>query len=180
MDTLKRIFQAVTWINEKGGRFISFLVLLMFGLLLLEVFLRYALNSPTVWANEMSQMVFGAYVVLSGGYILAKGGHMNVDILFSRLSRRTQAKLDIFTSVLFFMFCGMMVYFGGSLAWESLSTFEHSQSAWNPPIYPVKLMIPVGAILLLIQGFAKLLEDIRIAFQAEDSLGERPKEKETL
>ncbi len=152
----------------------------MFGLLILEVVRRYFLNSPTVWAGELTQMFFGAYVVLSGGYILASGGHVNVDILYSRLSRKTQAKLDIITSFLFFMFCVMMVYYGGSLAWESLSTFERSQSAWNPPIYPIKLMIPLGAGLLLLQGAAKLIRDILIVVKGEDYGDVVVHEKETL
>jgi TRAP-type mannitol/chloroaromatic compound transport system permease small subunit len=88
--------------------------------------------------------------------------------------------LDIITSFLFFMFCVMMVVYGGSLAWESLSTFEHSQSAWNPPIYPVKLMIPLGGGLLLIQGIAKLMRDILIVVTGEDYSTVEVQEKETL
>jgi len=78
------------------------------------------------------------------------------------------------------MFCVMMVYYGGSLAWESLSTFERSQSAWNPPIYPVKLTIPLGAGLLLLQGIAKLMRDILIVVKGEDYSAVAPQEKETL
>ena len=167
-------------INDKAGRILSLFILLMFALLITEVIRRYFLNSPTVWANELSQMLFGAYVVISGGHILASGGHVNVDILYSRLSRKTQAKLDIITSFLFFMFCVMMVYYGGSLAWESLSTFERSQSAWNPPIYPAKLTIPLGAGLLLLQGIAKLIRDILIVIKGEDYSAAAPQEKETL
>ena len=126
----------------------------------MEVVRRYLLNSPTVWANELTQMLFGAYVILSGGYILFTGGHVNVDILTCRLSPKTQAILDIITSFLFFVFCGMLIYYGGSLAWESLSTFETSESAWDVPIYPIKLMIPTGAVLLMLQGLAKLIRDI--------------------
>jgi TRAP-type mannitol/chloroaromatic compound transport system permease small subunit len=170
----------IDWINDRAGNYLSLFVLFFFVLLLLEVIRRYLLNSPTVWANELSQMLFGTYVVLSGGYILREGGHVNVDILYSRFSRRTQAKLDIVTSFLFFMFSGMMVFYGGSLAWESLSMFERSQSAWNPPIYPVKLMIPLGASLLLLQGIAKLIRDILIVVKGEDYSAEETREKETL
>ncbi|RJR50178.1 MAG: TRAP transporter small permease subunit [Desulfobacteraceae bacterium] len=134
----------------------------MFLILLLEIFARYLFNSPSVWANELTQMLFGAYVVLSGGHLLWRGGHVGVDILYSRLAPRVKALLDVITSILFFAFCVMMVYFGGSLAWESLARLEHSQSAWNPPVYPVKLTIPIGAILLLLQGVAKLIRDILI------------------
>ena len=56
----------------------------------------------------------------------------------------------------------------GSLAWESLAGLEHSHSAWDPPIYPVKLMIPLGAMLLLIQGMAKLIRDITAAVTGKE------------
>jgi TRAP-type mannitol/chloroaromatic compound transport system permease small subunit len=177
---LNKTLRLIDWINDRAGRILSLFILLMFGLLIIEVIRRYLLNSPTVWANELSQMLFGAYVVISGGHILASGGHVNVDILYSRLSRKTQAKLDIITSFLFFMFCVMMVVYGGSLAWESLSTFERSQSAWNPPIYPVKLTIPLGAGLLLLQGIAKLMRDILIVVKGEDSSTVQVQDKETL
>ena len=159
---LKRTIKMIDAINDGVGRFLSYFLFLFFGLLLMEVFLRYFFNSPTVWANELSQMLFGAYAVLGGGYILLTGGHVNVDIIYSRLGKKKRALLDIISSVLFFLFCGMLLVYGGSLAWDSLSRFEHSQSAWNPPLYPIKLAIPLSAVLLILQGIAKLIRDILI------------------
>jgi TRAP-type mannitol/chloroaromatic compound transport system permease small subunit len=149
--------------NAWVGKIMAYSVFLIFVLLIVEVIRRYFLNSPTVWANELTQMIFGAYAVLGGGYILYTGGHANVDIVFSRLTRRTQAKIDILTFALFALFCIMMLYYGGSLAWESLIMLESSASAWDPPIWPIKLMIPLGALLLFLQGIAKFIRDIMIA-----------------
>ena len=84
------------------------------------------------------------------------------------------------TSSLFFLFCGMLLIYGGSLAWDSLSRFEHSQSAWNPPIYPIKLAIPLGALLLTIQGISKLIKDIVILAGRGDQLAEVATERETV
>jgi TRAP-type mannitol/chloroaromatic compound transport system permease small subunit len=156
------LLTSIDAVNDRVGRIMSLFILLIFVLLIFEIFARYLFNAPTVWANELTQMLFGAYVVLSGGHILWRGGHVGVDLLYARLSPRTKALLDVITSVLFFAFCAMMVYFGGSLAWESMSRWEHSQSAWNPPLYPVKLTIPIGAVLLLLQGMVKLIRDILI------------------
>jgi TRAP-type mannitol/chloroaromatic compound transport system permease small subunit len=180
MDGLKAVLDAIDRFNQWIGKCLSLLILAIFVLIMVEVVRRYLLNSPTVWANELTQYLFGAYIVLSGGHILASGGHVNVDLLFARLSRKTQARLDIFTSFLFFIFCSMLIYYGGALAWESLAIFETSQSAWDAPIYPVKLMIPVGAGLLLIQGLAKLIRDILVVTGRETSAGKAPQDKETL
>jgi len=149
-------------INEEVGKIISFIVLVIFLVILTEVMLRYVFNAPTVWGNELSQMLFGAYIVLSGGYVLLYRQHVNVDLLYSRFSVKGKAIVDIFTFILFIIFAGMLLYYSSSMAWESLTTLEHSQSAWNPPVYPVKLMIPLGSLLLLLQGIAKLIHDIAV------------------
>ena len=180
MTTLNAILGLVDKINDWTGRVLSFGVLGIFVLVLTEVIRRYFFNSPTVWGNELTQMLFGLYVILSGGHILRWGGHVNVDILYSRFSTRGKAAVDIITFALFFMFCGMLLWYGGSLAWESLTTLEHSQSAWNPPTYPIKLMIPLGALLLLLQGFAKLIRDILTLFQGEAVSTVGMGERETL
>jgi TRAP-type mannitol/chloroaromatic compound transport system permease small subunit len=174
------ILNAIDTINDWVGKVLSFGVLFMFALVLIEVIRRYCFNSPTVWGNELTQLTFGVYVVLSGGYILRWGGHVNVDIFYGRLSAKGRAIADIITFALFFMFCGMMLAYGGSLAWESLSRLEHSQSAWNPPLYPVKLMIPTGAFLLLLQGIAKLVRDIVTVVTGERTTISETRERETL
>jgi len=162
MTSLKTLMSIIDKVNDRVAILLSYFLFFFFVLLLVEVVLRYFFNSPTVWANELAQMLFGAYAILAGGYILRIGGHVNVDILYSRLSRKSRAALDIVTSLLFFLFCGMLLIYGGSLAWDSLSRFEHSQSAWNPPLYPAKLMIPLASFLLMLQGLAKLIRDILI------------------
>lgn len=160
MRTLNLILSFIDNLNDWIGRILSYASFLMFILVLSEVVRRYFFNAPSVWANELTQLIFGAYVILSGGYILRWGGHVNVDIFYSTLSDRWKALLDILTAIVFFLFCGMLFVYGGQLAWESLSTFEHSQSAWNPPLYPFKLCIPIAAVLLMLQGLAKLIRDI--------------------
>jgi TRAP-type mannitol/chloroaromatic compound transport system permease small subunit len=83
----------------------------------------------------------------------------------------TRAAVDVLTSVLFFLFAGALLYFGVSLALESMETWERSQSAWNPYIWPFKLAIPVSAALLLLQGVVKLLADLLVLLGREPPPG---------
>ncbi|PHQ25972.1 ABC transporter substrate-binding protein [Marinobacter guineae] len=182
MSVLTTFMRGVTRLNDFIGRGIALLVFAMFGFLLLEVGFRYLLNSPTVWTNELSQMLFGVYAIMSGGYIMAHRGHVNVDLLHSHLAPRKRAVMDIITSVVFFIFTLALLWFGIDVASESIASWETSYSAWNPPVWPVKLAIPIGTGLLVLQGLVKLLEDIAIAFnldyyqpareEPEDSEGE--------
>ncbi|MGE6662436.1 TRAP transporter small permease subunit [Pseudomonas sp. NPDC077408] len=167
MRLIHAYINGITRLNEFIGRWVAYLIFLIFALLLLEVFMRYLFSSPTSWTNELGQMLFGAYVVLSGGYVMAHRDHVNVDLLYASLSPRTRAWVDIFTSSMFFLFMAALLYFGSSMAWESVQGMETSYSAWNPPIWPIKAMIPLGTLLLLLQGIAKLLQDILIALGHE-------------
>ena len=180
MPFLKRFIKTIDAINDRVGKFLSYFLFAFFVLLFIEVILRYFFNSPTVWANELAQMLFGTYAILGGGYILLTGGHVNVDIVYSRFSMQTRAAIDIVTSLLFFLFCGMLLIYGGSLAWDSLSRFEHSQSAWNPPLYPTKLMIPIAAALLILQGITKLIRDFLILLGKDESVGPDPEKGDSL
>lgn len=154
---------AITWLNEWVGRITAHLILIMFVLLFAEVLFRYFWRAPTNWTGELSQMLFGIYALLGGGYLLINNGHVNVDLIYSRWSRKRRAVTDILTSVLFFLFVIVLLWQGTSLAMDSVARWERSQSAWNPPIWPIKLVIPISAALLLLQGLVKLANDILIA-----------------
>lgn len=163
MNAVYSFMRGVTRLNEFLGRWVAHLIFFIFLLLIVEVFLRYSFRSPTVWTNELAQLLFGAYAVLSGGYILAHGGHVNVDIICGKFPPRMRAWIDVATSVLFFAFAIVLLWQGWLFAYESVEKFETSQSAWNPSIWMFKAMIPLGAALLLLQGIVKLIQDIVIA-----------------
>lgn len=167
MRLIHAYIRGVTRLNNFIGHWVAHLIFLIFLLLLLEVFMRYLFSAPTSWTNELGQMLFGLYVVLAGGYVMAHRNHVNVDLLYSTFPRRVQAWVDIFTSCMFFLFTLALLYYGSSMAYESVAGLETSYSAWNPPIWPIKLAIPLGALLLLLQGTAKLLEDILVALGLE-------------
>ena len=169
---IDKIAKFITLINTKLGTLISYLIVPIFIILMIEVILRYFFNSPTVWGNESTQLMFGSYTILSGGYILIYRGHVNVDLLYSVLSVKKKAFLDILTFPLFLLFVGMIFYFGSSFANESLSTLEHTGSAWNPPLYPFKIAVPLGALMLLLQSFVKLWEDIKILVGIDNEISQ--------
>ena len=163
MGAVYSFMRGVTRLNEMIGRWAAHLIFAIFLLLIAEVFLRYFFRSPTVWTNELGQLLFGAYAVLSGGSLLARNGHVNVDIVYSKFPPRTQAWTDVLTSILFFAFAAVLLWQGWLFAYESVAKLESSQSAWNPSIWLFKAMIPIGAALLLLQGIVKLVQDILIA-----------------
>jgi len=171
MVVLQKSLCLIDDVNDWIGRVVSYGMLFMFILVLSEVIRRYFFNSPTSWGTELTQLTFGVYIVLSGPYVLRWGGHVNVDLLYTRFSPRGKAIIDIITFPIFLLFVGMLLVYGGSFAWESMMRLEHTESAWNPSVWPFKLAIPIAAFLLLLQAVAKLIRDIITV-----ASGENPKE----
>lgn len=165
MRYLSFFIRAVSRLNDCLGKwFVGYLAFAMFLILIFEIVARYVFASPTIWATELTQMLFGAYVMLSGGYLLVHRGHINVDIFHARFGPRRKAAVDIATSVLFFSFMLVLLMEGWAMAEDALARMETSHSAWNPPVWPLKLTVPLGALLLFLQGLAKLVEDVATLF----------------
>ena len=161
---MNRFIKTVEQISEWSGKGISFLVIPLTGVILYEISARYLFKSPTIWAHEVAQMVYGAYVILLGAYAFKKGVHVNVDILYKKFNPRTRAIMDLFTWLLFFFFCGLILVKGWEMAWESFQLGETEPTSFAPIVWPIKMTIPLGALLILLQGLAKFIQDLQVAF----------------
>ena len=160
MRLQKSVLRFIDSMSIWSGKAVSMLVLVMVASLTYEVIMRYAFTAPTIWAHELSTMIFGGYYVMGGAFALYYGTHVNMDLLHRRLSVRKRAIVDVFTSMLFFVFIGVLLWKSAALAVESVQFMEYSSSMWRPPIYPVKVSVPVAAALILLQGLAKFIRDL--------------------
>lgn len=156
-----KLARAVTRLNLWIGKVAAWLIVPIFLLLMADVIMRYLVGSAAIWTAEFAQLIFGGYAVIAGGYLLVERAHVNVDIIYGKFSRANKALVDLATSFLFFLFLAVLIWQGVDMAWDSAEKFERSSSLWNPHIWPVKIMIPVAAVLLLLQGFVRLVSDIR-------------------
>ena len=169
MALLWRWIAFVDVINDRIGRAVSFLVYPMIGVLVWEVFMRYVFNRPTIWAHEMSALLYAVFFLLGGAYTLRWRAHINVDVLYVRLSPRSRAVLDLITWLLFYFFCGVMLWQGSQAAWKSFLRLERASTVWEPYVWPVKFCIPLAALLMLLQGFSKTVGDLYLIFTGRPS-----------
>jgi TRAP-type mannitol/chloroaromatic compound transport system permease small subunit len=132
----------------------------LMAIIVWEVLIRNFLNRPTIWAHELSVMLFGALTILSGGYTLKEKGHVNMDLLYSSLSGRWKTIMDIIAFPFLLIFAVVLMWLGWGFAMDSFNTNEVSITPWAPLIWPVKFLVPLGALLLLLQGTAKLVADV--------------------
>lgn len=124
-----------------------------------EVFVRYVLNSPTVWSFDMMLQMYGALLLMAGPYALAQDAHVRGDVLYRLFSVKWQARLDFLLYLLFF-FPGMIAlfWFGWEIAqdsWRYKETSIHSPAGIQ--VYFFKTLIPVAGFLMMIQGVAELM-----------------------
>jgi TRAP-type mannitol/chloroaromatic compound transport system permease small subunit len=127
-----------------------------------EVLARYIFNSPTNWAHEGMFLMFGMQYLLSGAYAYLTDSHVRVDVFYTRLSPRGKALADLLTSVFFFIFAVTLLGTGWIFMMDSIDVGEVSFTEWAIQYWPVKITIALGAVLIILQGVAKLVDDIAI------------------
>jgi TRAP-type mannitol/chloroaromatic compound transport system permease small subunit len=154
--------RAIDSVNDWVGKLVSYLGLFMMVIVVIEVVSRYFLNSPTIWATEMNEMLLCGYAALAGGYALLHKSHVSVEIIQERLSRKTQAVLNLFTYMIGFVFLGILIWTSWGNAMEAWEYSERSESLFAPPLFPVKVTIPIGGVLFFLQLIAWYIREIRV------------------
>jgi TRAP-type mannitol/chloroaromatic compound transport system permease small subunit len=155
-----RVTDWIEGINVKAGEYVAWWSLIAVFVYYYEVVARYVFNSPTNWVHESMFLMFGMQYMLSGAYAYREDQHVRVDVIYAKFSPRGKAIADIVTSVFFFIFIGTMFVTGIRFAADAVNAREVSFTEWGIQYWPVKLAIPIGAALLLLQGVAKLLKDV--------------------
>jgi TRAP-type mannitol/chloroaromatic compound transport system permease small subunit len=159
------VLRAVDQFNIAVGKAVSFLIWAGIVVLCTEVVARYVFGQPTLWAHGYTQRIFGSYFVLVGAYTLIRNDHVRVDLLLNAASPRWRAFLDLIN----FAF---LILWGVILSYEAFWFFEDSwrfnevdDSALRHPMWPVKLALFLGVVLITVQG---LVEAIRAVIRIID------------
>jgi TRAP-type mannitol/chloroaromatic compound transport system permease small subunit len=153
---------AIEAVSNLTGIVTAWLIIPMTVAVTWEVVARHFFRAPTVWAFDVTYMLYGTHFMLGTAYTLMRIGHVRTDMLYQGWSVRRQNLIDAI-GYLFFFFPAMMLlfYFGWQEASHSWSIGETSDaSPWRPIVYPFKTVIPATALLLLVQGVAELLKSI--------------------
>ena len=152
------------WIDRLSfysGEFVAYWAVIAVFVYYYEVVARYVFNSPTNWAHEGMYLMFGMQYLISGAYAMLCESHVRVDVFYAPLSPRRKALADILTTVFFFIFAGVLLVTGWIFAVDATRVNEVSFTEWQLAYWPFKWAIVVGALLLLLQGVARLAQDFR-------------------
>ena len=168
--SFKAVISLIDKFTDITGRTIAPLLGLMLVATFAVVVLRYGFSAGTQAIQEFVVYLHATVFMLGFAYTLKAGGHVRVDILYQKLSTNRQAAVNVFgTAFLLLPMCGFILY----------SSFDYVSFSWRlqegspepgglPYVYLLKTLIPVSAVLLLLQGLAELLRNILILVGRED------------
>jgi TRAP-type mannitol/chloroaromatic compound transport system permease small subunit len=177
---IERAIRVIDAISDWSGRIVAWGIVPLIAIMTYEICVRYMAH-PTLWAYDLSYMIYGAMFMLGAAYTLHRGSHIRTDFLYQNWPVRVQALVDAACYVLFF-FPGIAIFLwiGTEFAWQSYLRDERSVgSSWMPVIYPLKIVLPIATAMLLLQGVAELLKCV-YAIRTGQWLAKRKSMEETI
>lgn len=164
MQPLLRVADAIDWLSEQVGQALKWLVLFSSLICAGNALVRYGLHqSSNAWL-EIQWYMFAAMFLLAAGYALKYEEHVRVDVLFSKMSPKTQAWVDVVGGVLFLMPTALLIaWLSYPMVRNSIQINEMSSDPGGLLRWPVKIMIPLGFALLALQGVAEIIKKTAVA-----------------
>jgi TRAP-type mannitol/chloroaromatic compound transport system permease small subunit len=157
---MDKILDGIDRFNTVLGRATGVLVFFVAAAIVYEIVVRHVFNRPTIWANESTVFACCIVYMLGGAWAMLEDRHVRIDVFYHKFSPRNRAIVDLCMYPVFCLYIIVMLWVSTNYAWESIKVRETTMSPWDPPIYPMKIVMTLGLILLLIQGTVKLLRDI--------------------
>ena len=161
MSFLLSLSKYIDALNERIGLSISWALLLAVLICSGNAIVRYAFNTSSNAWLEIQWYLFGAIFLLAASYTLRRNEHVRIDVIVGRFSKRTQVWIDVFGFIFFLLPATLLIlYFAVPFAWESVRNQEVSSNAGGLIVWPAKILIPIGFLLLTLQGISELIKRV--------------------
>ena len=147
-------------VNKAVGKFAQYLVFAMMGVLLFESISRTLFDAPHIWVVEIAQFTMAAYYLLGGGYSMILKGHVRMDLLYGRWSKKRQALADVLTGPILIFYLVVLLIGAYSSIEYAVVYGQKNYTPWAPPLAPIKIIMAIGMVLMLLQAIATLLKDL--------------------
>ncbi|WP_019141470.1 TRAP transporter small permease subunit [Noviherbaspirillum massiliense] len=161
MSFLLSISKLIDTINEKIGSLVSWALLISVLICSGNAFVRYLFNTSSNAWLEVQWYLFSAIFLLASAYTLKRNEHVRIDVVAGRLSKRTQVWIDLLGFLFFLLPMSLIIlYYAIPYAWISIQSQEISSNAGGLIVWPAKILIPIGFLLLTLQGVSELIKRI--------------------
>jgi TRAP-type mannitol/chloroaromatic compound transport system permease small subunit len=159
---MRVVIRVVDGVSRFFGAIAAVLVIALVVLMLYDVVLRYMLNAPTIWGNDLNTWLMGASFVLSIAYAMSTDSHVRVDLLYNRKTRRHIRWFDV---------VGLTLIVLPTVAWLTAGLFDHFLTAyrsgersgtggWNPIVWPFKAVLFAGFAIFTVQIAAEIVKRV--------------------
>lgn len=174
MQALIALSRLVDAVNERIGRWVAWLVLAAVVVSAVNAIVRKAFDMSSNAYLEAQWYMFSAVFLLCSAWTFLRNEHIRIDVVAGRFSRRTQTWIDVL-GTLFFLFpmVALVLYESWPWAVRAWQSGEISSNAGGLVLWPAKVLVPIGFVMLGFQGLSELIK--RIAFLR--GLGPDPTEK---
>ncbi|MFN3657971.1 MAG: TRAP transporter small permease subunit [Pseudolabrys sp.] len=158
---MQAIVRLIQGISRASGEVTAWLVVPLIFATVYDVAARYIFSAPTQWAYEIGYMAMGTHALLGMAYTLRERGHIRIDAFAQKFSETGKALIDlvgyaIVLPCLCWVAWSLWAYWIGALHTGELS----GQSAWNPVIWPFRLVFFIAFVLLVLQIMAEMLKAV--------------------
>ncbi len=161
MNVLLSLSRYIDALNERIGQTISWALLAAVLICAGNALVRYLFNTSSNAWLEIQWYLFGAIFLLATSYTLKRNEHVRIDVIAGHLSKRTQAWIDVFGFVFFMLPVTVLILnFALPYAMESIRNQEVSSNAGGLIVWPAKVLIPLGFLLLTLQGVSELIKRV--------------------
>ena len=161
MSLLLRLSRAIDALNERVGHLVYWLILAAALVSAGNALARYLFDVSSNGWLELQWYLFSAVFLLAAGYTLRHNEHVRIDVVISHLSPRGRAWIDLIGGIFFLLPMAVVIMV---LSWpifvDSFVHHEYSSDAGGLLRWPVKLLIPVGFLLLTLQGISEIIKRI--------------------
>lgn len=161
---MRKILRAIDSTSNFTGEIIKWFCYALILVMVYDVTMRYVFNAPTMWAYETVIMLGAAMYVLAWSYTHLHEGHVRVDAIYTHLSPRGKAIIDVVGALLFFFpLVAAFICTSAFWMWRAWSIKEVlTEGYWYPPLSPLRTVIFIGGLLFALQGGARIFRDVYI------------------
>jgi len=128
-------------------------ILLIFSMLIICIAIasRYLVGRPMGWVIEITEYSLLYITFLVAAWVLKREGHVKMDLVFSRLSPRTQVLFNMITSGIGAIICFILFWYGVRVTWELYQTRYFTPTILELPKFVIVAIIFIGSLLLCLQ-----------------------------
>ncbi len=159
---IRTYVRVVDRVNYVIGRAVMYMIFAMIGVLFYSSIAK-TFFDPALWTFEFSQFMMVAYFLLGGAYSLQIDSHVRMDLIYSRWSDRAQIMWDAFTILFMIAYLAVLLYGAISSTQYAIEFGERSYSIWRPYMWPIKVIMTFGVVLMLLQAISQFCKDVAIA-----------------